>query len=202
MPIRHVIRLGTFRRLAIISHVSHQCSWFSLNISASDTLFPLRIICEGASMCIRTLSVCPNLPGIFIVIITLHWWCSSYRNACVPSKNDRQTNPDGKGMERERGRKRRAYVTLLMEGVYLQFHVCDAFKSRVVFSDGQYRHSVVCLWPSALGVWRLSESLEVESGTDLGWVWEEGGKEPRLLCVRRGGPPRLGGQCVGAVGVC
>ncbi len=72
---------------------------------------------------------------------------------------------------------------------------------RVVFSDGQYRHSVGCLWPSALGVWRLFENLEVGSGTDLGWVWEEGGKGPRRLCVRTVGQPRPWGWCAGAVGV-
>lgn len=51
---------------------------------------------------------------------------------CVPSKktDNSQTNPDGGGMERERGRKTRAYVMLLMEGVYLRFHICDAVKLR------------------------------------------------------------------------
>lgn len=124
------------------------------------------------------------------------------RRTCAFQKKWQQTNKswwerDGEG----KGRKTRAYVTLLMEGVYLQFHVCNAVKSRVVFSDGRYRHSVGCLWPSVLGVWRLSESLEGGSETDLGWVWAGGGRGPRRLCVRRGGPPRPGGQCEGSVGV-
>lgn len=86
-----------------------------------------------------------HYPALMVLVV-------QKRMCAFKKKTDRQTNPDGERDGEGKGRKRRAYVTLLMEGVYLQFHVCDAVKSSVVFSDGQCRHSVGCLWPSALGV--------------------------------------------------